>query len=46
MPRPNEVAHEYNLTLLENNSADYDAVIVAVNHNEYKSHRPEFLNPL
>lgn len=33
---PNEVAHEYKLTLIDNTSNDYDAVIVAVNHNEYK----------
>jgi UDP-N-acetyl-D-galactosamine dehydrogenase len=33
---PNEVAHEYKLTLLDNISNDYDAVIVAVNHEEYK----------
>ncbi len=34
---PNEVAHEYRLTLIDNISNGYDAVIVAVNHNEYKS---------
>ena len=34
---PNEVAHEYNLTLVDNISSDYDAVIVAVNHEEYVS---------
>ena len=34
---PNEVAKEYNLTLVDKISEDYDAVIVAVNHNEYKS---------
>lgn len=33
---PNEVAHEYKLTLLDNISSGYDAVIVAVNHNDYK----------
>ena len=33
---PNEVAHEYKLTLLDNISNDYDAVVVAVNHKEYK----------
>lgn len=33
---PNEVAHEYKLTLMENVSTDYDAVIVAVSHEEYK----------
>lgn len=34
---PNEVAHEYKLTLVDNISDDYDAVIVAVNHNDYKA---------
>lgn len=34
---PNEFAHEYGLTLMDAPSSDYDAVIVAVNHNEYKN---------
>lgn len=34
---PNEVAHEYNLTMVDNVSNDYDAVIVAVNHKEYQT---------
>ncbi len=34
---PNEVAHEYNLTLIDEPSKDYDAIIVAVAHNEYKN---------
>lgn len=33
---PNELAHEYNLTLIDRISDDYDAVIVAVNHREYE----------
>ena len=33
---PNEVAKEYNLTIVDNISNDYDAVIVAVNHEQYK----------
>jgi UDP-N-acetyl-D-galactosamine dehydrogenase len=33
---PNEVAHEYKLTLVDDISKNYDAVIVAVAHNEYK----------
>lgn len=33
---PNEVAHEYKLTLIDKPSKDYDAVIVAVGHEEYK----------
>ncbi|RMG76209.1 MAG: nucleotide sugar dehydrogenase [Bacteroidetes bacterium] len=34
---PNEVAHEYKLTLVDNVSNDYDAVVVAVAHEEFKS---------
>jgi UDP-N-acetyl-D-galactosamine dehydrogenase len=33
---PNEVAHEYKLTLTEQISAGYDAVVVAVAHQEYR----------
>ncbi|MBP7272634.1 MAG: nucleotide sugar dehydrogenase [Saprospiraceae bacterium] len=33
---PNEVAHEYKLTLLEKPNNDYDAVIVAVAHDKFK----------
>lgn len=33
---PNEVAHEYGLTMVESTAEDYDAVIVAVAHKEYK----------
>lgn len=33
---PNEFAHEYGLTLMDKPSNDYDAVILAVNHEEYK----------
>lgn len=33
---PNEFAHEYGLTLVDTPSNDYDAVILAVNHEEYK----------
>lgn len=32
---PNEVAKEYNLVLVDQESNDYDAVVVAVNHNDY-----------
>ena len=34
----NEVAHEYNLTLVDQVSNDYDAVIIAVNHDEYQAY--------
>ncbi|MFN0013834.1 MAG: nucleotide sugar dehydrogenase [Saprospiraceae bacterium] len=33
---PNEVAHEYRLTLVDEISQGYDAVVLAVSHNEYK----------
>jgi UDP-N-acetyl-D-glucosamine/UDP-N-acetyl-D-galactosamine dehydrogenase len=33
---PNEIAHEYRLTVTEKLSDNYDAVIVAVAHDEYK----------
>jgi UDP-N-acetyl-D-glucosamine/UDP-N-acetyl-D-galactosamine dehydrogenase len=34
---PNEFAHEYGLTLMDTPSNDYDAVILAVNHDAYKA---------
>ncbi|MBD2751381.1 nucleotide sugar dehydrogenase [Spirosoma validum] len=34
---PNEVAHEYRLTLMDKPSDQYDAVIVAVAHDEYRT---------
>ena len=33
----NEVAHEYKITLVDTVSNDYDAVLVAVAHEEYKN---------
>lgn len=33
---PNEVAHEYKLAMVDQVSSNYDAVIVAVNHTQYK----------
>ncbi len=33
---PNEVAHEYKLSLVDQVSNDYDAIIVAVSHHQYK----------
>ena len=33
---PNEVAHEYNLTLMDAPSSHYDAVVMAVGHDEYR----------
>ncbi|GAB3640777.1 nucleotide sugar dehydrogenase [Spirosoma arcticum] len=34
---PNEVAHEYGMTLLEMPASQYDAVIVTVGHDEYRT---------
>jgi UDP-N-acetyl-D-glucosamine/UDP-N-acetyl-D-galactosamine dehydrogenase len=34
---PNEIAHEYKLTLIEQISNGYDAVVVAVSHREYQA---------
>ncbi len=33
---PNELAHEYKMTLVDQVSDDYDATIVAVSHQEYR----------
>ncbi len=33
---PNEVAHEYRLTLIDKPSDQYDAIVVAVGHDEYR----------
>ncbi|NJN34647.1 MAG: nucleotide sugar dehydrogenase [Saprospiraceae bacterium] len=35
---PNEVAHEYQLTMVDKVSEGYDAVIVSVAHDEYKQY--------
>ena len=34
---PNEVAHEYGISMVEEPQGKYDAVVVAVPHNKYKS---------
>ncbi len=39
---PNEVAHEYRLTLIDQLSNDYDAVVLAVAHDEYKKLDADF----
>lgn len=39
---PNEVAHEYGLTMVDTVSNDYDAVIVAVAHQEYKNMESDY----
>ena len=35
---PNEVARQYKLTLIDKESTDYDAVVLAVSHDEYKNY--------
>lgn len=39
---PNEVAQEYNLTLMDQISSDYDAIIVAVGHQQYREMSIDF----
>lgn len=43
---PNEVAHEYKLTLSDNISSGYDAIIVAVNHTDYKALTMDYFKSL
>ena len=43
---PNEVAHEYNLTLVDKISDDYDAIMVAVNHKEYENQDVDFFKSI
>ncbi|GAB3170414.1 nucleotide sugar dehydrogenase [Telluribacter humicola] len=43
---PNEVAHEYNLTLVDGPSKRYDAVIVAVAHDEYRNLGNEYFEEI
>ncbi|WP_247236079.1 nucleotide sugar dehydrogenase [Telluribacter sp. SYSU D00476] len=43
---PNEVAHEYNLTLVDSPSNRYDAVIVAVAHDEYRDLGSEYFKAI
>jgi UDP-N-acetyl-D-glucosamine/UDP-N-acetyl-D-galactosamine dehydrogenase len=33
---PNEIAHEYKLTLVDEISSGYDAIVIAVAHQEYR----------
>ena len=42
----NEVAHEYRLTLMDKPSTQYDAVIVAVGHDEYRVLEVSYLKSL
>ncbi len=43
---PNEVAREYNLTLIDQPSSNYDAVIVAVGHRQYQDLGMEYFTSL
>lgn len=43
---PNEVAHEYKLTLVDKISDDYDAVVVAVAHHQYKQYDTAFFKSI
>ncbi|GAB4497608.1 MAG: nucleotide sugar dehydrogenase [Saprospiraceae bacterium] len=43
---PNEVAHEYKLTLVDKISDDYDAVVVAVAHEQYKKYDAAFFKSI
>ena len=39
----NEVAHEYGISMIEKPDGTYDAIIIAVGHNEYKALTPDQL---
>ena len=39
---PNELAHEYKISLLDTPGKDYDAVVVAVGHQSYRSYDRTF----
>ncbi len=43
---PNEVAHEYNLTMMDELSHNYDAIVVAVGHQEYRDLTFDYLRSL
>jgi len=43
---PNEVAHEYKLTLVDKISDDYDAVVVAVAHEQYRKYDTAFFKSI
>ncbi|GAB3710039.1 nucleotide sugar dehydrogenase [Spirosoma flavus] len=43
---PNEVAHEYRMTLMDSPSTHYDAIIVAVGHEEYRALNVAYLKSL
>jgi UDP-N-acetyl-D-glucosamine/UDP-N-acetyl-D-galactosamine dehydrogenase len=43
---PNEVAHEYKMSLIDTPSHDYDAIIVTVAHDEYKKYNIAYFESL
>lgn len=43
---PNEVAHEYKLAMVDTISSNYDAVVVAVAHQEYKTKDVEYFKSI
>lgn len=43
---PNEVAHTYQLTLIDQISDDYDAVVVAVSHRAYQAYDAAFFKSI
>ncbi len=43
---PNEVAHEYKLTMADQPADNYDAVVVAVAHDAYKPLSPDYFKNL
>jgi UDP-N-acetyl-D-glucosamine/UDP-N-acetyl-D-galactosamine dehydrogenase len=43
---PNEVAKEYNLRLSDNISTGYDAVVVAIGHDEYRKYDSAFFKSI
>ena len=43
---PNEIAHEYKITLNEKIHDGYDAVVVAVGHQEFRAFSPDYLQSI
>ena len=43
---PNDVAHEYKLTVIDKIGKDYDAVVVAVAHDEFKKYDLKFFKSI
>ena len=43
---PNEIAHEYKLTLVDKISDGYDAVVVAVAHDEFQQYDSQFFRSI